>query len=470
MNTNPLHKFVGRKQELAFLEEAYQSPQSALIPIYGRRRVGKTELILKFFNDKKGLFFVGKQGTGALQQKEFLQEAALALDEPLLEKARVDGWKQALETVVSRWKGPEKLILVLDEFQWMAEESPELPSVIQHLWDHQWKSNQNIMVILCGSFIGFMEREILGKKSPLFGRRTGQILLRPFNYLEAADFHPGHSTVDKARAYMICGGIPLYHRFFQQYGSIENNIIQNILSEFAPLYREIDFLLHEEFHDVEKIYAILSAIASGNSTNKQITQASGVGNNKQYYYYSQLEELRYIHKHSPISGEIRMRRTVQYRLCDPLLKFSFRFIYPNKSYIAQAGGEKAFLERIAPNLQSFFGISFEDICRQALQRIYTKQRVIGPYTIGDYWNKNVQIDVVGMREDNFTDLGECKWGDNIDSISTLVANLDHKVHQFPNPRNTTIQRHLFLKTASKRQRRDCPPHVALHGLEDLYAL
>ena len=140
------------------------------------------------------------------------------------------------------------------------------------------------MIILCGSYIGFMERAVLGSKSPLFGRRTAQILLRPFPYTEAAEFHPRWSLSNKATAYFICGGIPLYLNFFNQANSVEKNIEDNLLNEYSPLYREPDFLLREELRDIQNYYAVLMAVAQGYSTNPKIAAYGGIPEKSLHYY------------------------------------------------------------------------------------------------------------------------------------------------------------------------------------------
>ena len=183
LSRHDLTVFVGRERELAVLDAAWTKAASAFIPIYGRRRVGKSELIAHFMRDKPGVQFVGKTAASELQLREFAQEAARVLDEPLLAEMSARGWQALLEAITERWTGDEKLVLAFDEFQWTCEASPELPSVLQQLWDRKWKKSGRVILILCGSFIGFMEREFLGKKSPLFCRRTAQFLLRPFNHL-----------------------------------------------------------------------------------------------------------------------------------------------------------------------------------------------------------------------------------------------------------------------------------------------
>ena len=236
--------FHGRIRQLKLLQQAWHQEKGAFIPIYGRRRVGKSELIVRFMADKRGgIYFVGKRAPGESQLQEFLETAAQALNEPLLAQVRVNGWKEALELVVKRWTGRTKLVLALDEFQWMAEACPELPSILQELWDRQWARTGRVMLILCGSYLGFMEREVLGKKSPLFGRRTAQILLQPFDHLEAAQFHSRYSVTDQARVYALCGGIPMYLLSFDARLSVEQNIITHVLDDLSALSREPEFLL-----------------------------------------------------------------------------------------------------------------------------------------------------------------------------------------------------------------------------------
>lgn len=458
--------FIGRSRELAALDAAYASPRSTLIPIYGRRRVGKSELILRWGREKKGIYFLGKQARAAIQIQEFLAEAAFALDEPLLSTYPAPGWKEALEAVFIRWRGG-KLVLVLDELQWTVEASPELPSILQHLWDRRWKDRDDVMLILCGSYVGFMERDILGKKSPLFGRRTAQILLQPFGPEDAAQFHPTMSLVDRAKIYFLCGGVPLYLRRFSASLSIEQNIVENLLDEHAPLYREPDFLLREELREVESYYAILMAMASGAVTAAEIARRTGIGDRSLQYYFKQLLEMGYVRRRYPLTGGgPPAARHVRYVLEDALLRFWFRFVYPSTSFIAQMGGERAMKDRIRPELDAYFGTCFERLCRQALPALYEREGVTAAFEVGEYWDKHTQIDVVGVRDDGVTDLAECKWGP-VRSWKALAEELEAKVAAFPNTRNATISRRIFTRDPA-------PPEVTRgsrirwHSLADIY--
>ena len=458
--------FIGRQEELRVLEAAYERPESAFIPIYGRRRVGKSELILHFMQDRPGVYFVGKKAPAALQIREFLGEAAVILDEPLLAGYATESWGEALDLVVSRWRQERKLILVLDEFQWTVDASPELPSVLQEKWDRSWRGAGNVLLILCGSYIGFMEREVLGRRSPLFGRRTAQILLRPFGYREAALFHPRYSRPDQARTWFLCGGVPLYLKAFSEDRSVEMNIAAELLDEYAALHREGDFLLREELREVESYYAVLLAIASGATANQAIAQASGQDARSLHYYLQQLVELGYVERRHPLTGEPPSPRHVRYFVADPLMRFWFRFVFPNTSYSRHMGPERALRDRIRPYLDAYFGGCFESLCQEALPWLYRREGITAAFEIGEYWSKSVQIDVVGLRDDSWTDLGECKWG-TVRSRRAVEEELDGKIRQYPNRRNATIGRRIFT--------RQLPPTgegragARWHGLEELYS-
>ena len=460
--------FQGRARELKTLHEAWRSERSGFIPVYGRRRVGKSELIVHFMSGKRGLYFVGKRAPGEAQLQEFLETAARAVGEPLLAQTRVTTWKAALQLLNERLPAGKKFILVLDEFQWMVESSPELPSVLQELWDRQWSRSGKVLLILCGSYLGFMEREVLGKQSPLFGRRTAQILLRPFNHLDAGLFHRRFSTVDRARVYALCGGVPAYLLAFDGARSVEQNIMAQLLDENAALGREPDFLLREELRDLAPYHAVLMALAQGKSSPAQLEKSTGIDVRGLSYHLNTLVELGYVQRRYPVTESKPSVRSVRYALDDPLLRFWFRFVFPHQSVLRLLGPERGFAETVQPELDAYFGRCFERLCRECLPMIYAQAGVRAAYTVGEYWDSEVQIDVVGVRQDNWTDLGECKWG-AVNSLAALGAELDAKVARFPNARNATIQRRLFVK-ALKSKPPPPPEGLSLHTVEDLYGL
>lgn len=458
--------FVGRRAELQLLREVYAGDGSAFVPIYGRRRIGKSELILHFMRETAGVYFVGKTAPAALQRRELMREAARDLDQPLLADAAVESWKHAFELIVRSAPSNRKLVLALDEFQWMAYASPELPAVLQELWDRDWKRNGRVMLLLCGSFLGFMEREVLGQKSPLFGRRTAQIHLQPFSHIEAAEFHPRLSLTDRARIFFVCGGVPLYLELFDPQRSVEQNIEQVLLAEHSPLFREADFLLREELRDVESYYAVLLALATGSALHKEIAARTSIPERSLGYYLKQLEDLGYVERRYPLTEHAPAKRAVRYALCDPLLRFWFRFVFPNHTFVLQHGPSHAYRELVRPELESYFGSCFEVLCRKAMPFLYTRERVSAAYRIGQYWSREIQIDLVGLRGDGVTDIGECKWG-AYGGKARLQAELERKVAAYPNARGATLMPRAFVRKRPDGASADSL--VRFHDLEDLYA-
>lgn len=460
-------KFYGRAAEMGMLRQQRDGEKSGFVPVYGRRRVGKSELIIQFM-EGGGVYFVGKQAPGGAQIREFMEVSARALNEPLLADARVSGWKDAFNMVVKRWTQEKKgrLVLALDEFQWMAQASPELPSVLQELWDRDWSKSGRMFLILCGSYIGFMEKEVLGRGSPLFGRRTAQIHLQPFNYLEAAAFHSRYSEADLARTYGICGGVPLYLEAWDPQCSVEQNITRLFLDESSILAREPEFLLREELRDLTLYHAVLTAMAGGAATPVEIANRAEIDPRSVAYPLNVLCDLRYVARSYPVSGKRPFAKAVRYRLDDPVLRFWFRFVFPNQSLIRALGPQRAFVELVKPHSDAWFGDCFERLCRESLPLIYRSESVDAGFEIGQYWDPRVQIDVVGVRRDGWTDLGESKWGEV--SASMAAAELERKVALFPNPSNATIGRRVFLKSLSARQK--MPQGVKVHTLKGLYGL
>lgn len=447
------------------LEREYRARQGSFVPVYGRRRVGKTELIRKFMAGKPAAVYVAGQHVPAkLMLRELLRVAAGALQNPLLAGFAPEGWRDALLAIESAWTGPGKLVLALDEFQWMAESSPELPSVLQALWDQRWRASGKVMLILCGSFIGFMEREVLGRKAPLFGRRTAQIFLKPFGFREAALFHPSYSIVDRARAYFICGGVPLYLKTFSDARSIDMNIVSSLLDEHAPLHHETEFLLREELRDVSNYHAVLLSLAERPMSLTEVGAAVGLGHNVQYHL-QQLVQLGYVARRFPLSGARPSKRSVRYVLEDPLLRFWFRFVGPNQSRLRVPGPEATFSQVVRPALDAYFGSCFERLCREALPWLYEREGVRAAFEVGEFWDREAQIDVVGMRDDGVVDLGECKWG-AVKSPRTVARELQERTARFPNPKGASLVRRVFLRSPVKAP--PASPAVKWHSLPELY--
>ena len=456
--------FVGRRLELALLQEQWKAPGGAFVPIYGRRRIGKTELIHTFLEARQGVLHVGKVAPAALQLREFLEVSARALDEPLLAELNVDSWQKAIEAVVGRWKGPGKLVLAFDEFQWTAAASPELPSVLQALWDSSWRRSGKIMLILCGSFIGFMEREVLGEKSPLFGRRTAQIHLKPFDFPDSRKLIPRASVEQQALAWSLTGGVAQYLKAFDDGRSFRENVERLVLDPFGPLFREPEFLLREELRDVGTFHAVLMGIAGGAHSPRDIARAGGVAERGLHYNLEQLTQLGYVARRYPTTGTKPRRTDVRFVLDDALLRFWFRFVFPHQSQLAQLSPSAAFDRLIAPQLDAWAGDGFERLCRQLLPRVLLAEGVRATVEVGSWWDRTAQVDLVGIRDDGVTELGECKWGPI--GSAELLRQLEARAAAFPNVKRHTLRLHGFVRTWKGK----APDGVRIHRLAELAEL
>lgn len=254
---------------------------------------------------------------------------------------------------------------------------------------------------------------------------------------------------------------------FDQCRSIETNIVTEILDEFDPLRREPDFLLREELREVEKYTAVLMAISSGSASAQSIAAHTGMGERGPHYYLEQLVGLGYVRRRYPLTGKPTTARSVRFSLDDPLLRLWFRFVFPNMTVIAQMGPERAFADRIRPEIDAFFGHAFKDLCREALPSLYARERVTSAYELGEYWDKSSQIDVVGLRADGLTDLAECKWRSRVNRAQ-IAAELIAKAAPYPNERGASIQLRVFTRDAIGDFTRTGDPAIRWHSLAELY--
>jgi uncharacterized protein len=412
MKTASSGDFVGRRRELAALEAAYAARSAQLLPVYGRRRVGKTELLRRFAAGKPAVFFSAAQKLRQSQLSDFLRAAASHLGQSFLAELRTDSWETALRAVRGAADRARKLVLVLDEFQWLCASAPELPSVLQRLWDEEWQRDPRLMLVLCGSAIGFMEREVLGAKSPLFGRRTGQMRIEPLGFAEAGEMFPRWSLEERARLWFVVGGVPAYLRQFDAAESVAQNLARLVFRPDGFFQQEPAFLLREELTEPSHAFSILQAVGLGRQGQKEVADEVGLKPNALDRHLKALVALGYMERVQPLQPGEPSRKAVQYRVADPLLRFWFRYVEAHQHEIGRLAPARAFEQIVAPTWEAHCGDGFERLCRDALPAIYAREGVPGRFRVGDFWSRDVQIDVVGLRTDGVVDLGECKWGEH----------------------------------------------------------
>lgn len=411
--------FVGRKRELSSLEKLYHQQGFGMTVIYGRRRIGKSTLIREFLKDKRAIFYTATKVGKARNLELFCQQVVSLLD-PSLTGVSFPSLEAILDFITDRLSG-DKLVLVIDELPYWAQDDGALLSVLQKYIDTRW-SEQDMMIILCGSSLSFMENKVLSEKSPLFGRRNTQIRLEAFDYLEAAEFVPDYSAEDKAIIYGITGGVAKYLAMIDPRGSADDNIKAQFFNTDGYLYDEPRNLLAQEFTDVALVNNVIEQIASGSNTVNEISQKIGQNSSTVLYALDKLIQVGLITKKKCITEE-KNRKKTQYVLKDQMFRFWYAFIPKATSIIEIGQGDLYFDRVVKPQIHNYMGSVFEEMCRY-----YTlKEGICGAFgntltEVGTWWGTEIllrgsekvqqsaDIDVVGISElDKTAVLGECKF-------------------------------------------------------------
>ena len=398
--------FINRVTELELLEKCFASGKAELFVLYGRRRVGKTELLRRFCEGKRAIFFVSDLGSEVSLRTAFSSVVNAVLYGPDQMRAIYASWDD-LFLALGRAAQTGRLVVVLDEFPYLVSAHPPLASILQRIWD-QNLINSQIMLILCGSYIGMMEETVLGYQAPLYGRRTGQYLLEPLQFQDARSFFSKYALEDQVRTYAVYGGTPAYLNTLKSDASLEQNIQDGILTRGSFLYDEVRFILQQELREPRNYFAILQAVAAGKTRLNEIKQATGIEGATAYL--DTLQNLRLVERRVPVTETQphKSRRGI-YRLQDHFLRFWFRYVHPNRSQLERGGAQIILNDPVLPQLDLFTGLAFEDICHQFLWSAgLSKQLPFAPLNIGSWWNANEEIDLVVLGETEAL-LVECKW-------------------------------------------------------------
>jgi hypothetical protein len=402
--------FFNRQIELQRLNERYAEKKAQLLIMYGRRRVGKTELLKEFVRDKPHIYFLADLSSEKEQLQEFTERIQLFSQDTSLVQNPFANWR-ALFAYVSKFAQNEPLVVIIDEYQYLQSSNRAMASMLQKAWDEELK-NSSVFLVLCGSYVSFIEQELLAYKSPLYGRRTGQFYVEPLNFYQAGEFFAGFSMEDKVRAFGILGGMPAYLLQFDAKKTIAQNIKATLLQTDAFLNNEARFLLMEELKEPRNYFSILKAVAAGNTRINEIAQAGGLDRGIVVKYLDVLQNLRIIRRELPVT-ELKPEKSRKgiYVIQDQYLKFWFRFIMPNQSYIEENRQDFLLQQRILPFLDQYLGEVFEKICIEFLKRLNLSSKLpLQLDHIGRYWKNGTEIDLVAFdsnREQVFA--GECKW-------------------------------------------------------------
>jgi AAA+ ATPase superfamily predicted ATPase len=360
MNTNMMSVFIDRGRELAFLEKRFQSGRAELVVVYGRRRVGKTFLLRRFLAGKRGVYFVVTRLGDILRELSEAMGEQLGVHPPLLRSYR------ELFKYVAEQCRESRLVLVIDEFQRLAEHDPAFLMELQAAWD-EFLRDTKVFLVLSGSSVGVVERAALSSSSPIFGRRTGQLKVKPFAFSCAKEFTPGWPCEDKVRGYAVFGGTPAYLSLLDSSKSLLENIKSLVLEPGAPLREEPYFLLAAETREPLRYMAILEAMASGATTLGEIASKSGLSSSELPRYMRVLEAMLDIVERSyPLLEEGRRGRA-RYWIKDNFLRFWFKFVRPNL-YLLELGEVERVALRIAEQLDEYVSKVFEDVALEHFSR------------------------------------------------------------------------------------------------------
>jgi AAA+ ATPase superfamily predicted ATPase len=353
MPTSAAPSFIGRQRESRFLAELHDSGKPELFVLYGRRRVGKTELLQQFCRERRAVYFLAAQVREKDNLRAFRDALAGALDDALAASVDFPDWSAALSFVAERSRD-ERLVLVLDEFPYLCEASKGLPSEIQRFWDTRGKTS-NLVLVLCGSQISFMEKEVLAERSPLFGRRTAQRKLEPLLPEDTLAFFPKWSVRDRVLAFAILGGMPAYLRRFDDELTLYQNVLKECLRPEGYLFDEVQFLLRSELSNPATYNSLLSAIARGEEKVGDIALSVGVDSTHANKYLSTLRELSLVEREVPLTDPDPLRsRRGTYRVADRFLAFHFRHIQPHVGLIHAGRGGRVLEEFIEPDLDRLY--------------------------------------------------------------------------------------------------------------------
>ena len=427
--------FIGRQQELNTLHKLYNSGKFEFAVIYGRRRVGKTALISEFTKDKATIFFTGVE-TNAKQNLDNFSRCIMEYNMGIAVDSSFASFQSALEYVFELAK-TKRIVLVIDEYPYVARASKSLASTLQLLIDKN-KDSSKLFLILCGSSMSYMEDHVLAYKAPLYGRRTTQLKINPFDFFEACRYVTKFSDIDKALAYGVVGGTPQYLMQIDDSLSIEENIKNTHLNPASSIFEEPNNLLKQEVREPAIYNAVITAIATGCSKMNEISNKIDEDTSVCATYIKNLITLGIVKKESPY-GEKSSRKTI-YSIEDNMFRFWYRFVPENTSIISRGATDLAY-KRIAPELSSYMGGVFEEICKQYLWKLLLDGKCAVNFSdLGRWWGTNPktriqeEIDIMGTDKDSAL-FAECKWTNekvDLGVLETLVerSNLfnDRKKH------------------------------------------
>ncbi len=414
-------KFIDRKRELRALDKFYREPGAGLFILFGRRRVGKTSLLTHFLENNpvaNAFYWMATTHSAPYQLRDFSQ--ALLRYDPRFATPAIDfsfrSWEAALLHMaeIVEQSGTTHL-LVLDEFTYLIRNDPAITSVFQKVWDHRLSQVAGLKLVLTGSLLGMMGREIFAHNAPLHGRATAQLRLRPLPYAALIELFGERTVAERIAIYAVTGGVPAYLERFTHTPDFVTALYEDCLGPGSIMLSDPALILQEQLHEPQTYESILSVVAAGSHTWHEIAVMAGVNGSSLGHYLKVLQELELIERRDPILAKGDSRRG-RYHVSDHFLRFYYRFLTPHLSAIDR-GYVQAAVDKIYAQLCSFIGVHlFEELCREWVWPAAASGKLaFQPETVGSYWRQHrgqgVQLDIVAAspRQKQLL-VGEAKWG------------------------------------------------------------
>lgn len=405
-------RFVNRNQELDFLEKLYRKTekQAQFLVLYGKRRVGKTELIKQFFKDKPNLYYLASKGSARDQLRTATEIITRHFDEEFLGRDAFSEWRTLFDYLGKKLKDTkERLVLIFDEFPYLADSDKAIPSYFQYGWDERLKDT-HVMLVLMGSSIAMMYKQVLSNSSPLYARRTNQWLLEPFTFAQSKNFFDSSDFERVFSLYALSGGIPAYLREFDAQKSVLENIEEKVLTKGAFLYLEPELLLADEFKEPRKYLTILKAVGLGRTKYSELLNSTGFANNILSSYLRTLIDLKIVKREVPITEKSpKKSKKGIYSLADSFLRFYFSFVFPDLSLV-ESGEIKRLFDKNKEILTQLIAKTYEDTTAEFIKTATKKGAFPHFEQMGRWWDKDTEIDLVGLNKgENSILFVETKW-------------------------------------------------------------
>jgi hypothetical protein len=463
--------FHNRHDELALIQDRGRSDQAEFLVVYGRRRIGKTELLSHVAENERALYFEATNTVSRDQLRDLTAQLVRVTGDPVLAAQPLGSWDAAL-AAIAVFVGDRRTLVVLDEFQYLAARAPELESTLSRWWREVGR-RLPIVLVLAGSELAFFEDQVLAGQ--LYGRRTGQLKVEPFLAREAALFHPSYGPEDRVRVFSVAGGVPYYLERFTGRETVGEAILREVLDRSGLLHDEAELMLRQSIADPTLHAAVLRSIAEGRNHNNEISQRTGLQPAHVTKILETLERLGLVARLRPVTSSPRARKTA-YAVIDHFLRFHYRFLAPARSQLrTRALAAEYLTTTVLPHLDHHASLAWEDVARQHVLSDQPAATDIGrwwgqvPTGIGARTEER-EIDVVavdGHRRP--VAFGMCKWTAKAVDIDELA--LLRRVATSVPGYSGTEREYLFSRsgfTPRVREEAASRPVLVLVGPADVY--